>query len=253
MTGQLKRIVISILLLPAAVAVAAAQGLYWESTMTGGSTAAVMSQNYYMPRMFKVVQKGEGENILLFRLDRERIYMLDPAEKTYQEMTFAEVEQQMKQMSAMMDQQMADLEKQMESMPPEQRKMLEQQMGGLLKPKASGSKPEIMKTGETKKVAGMAASKYVVRRDGKDVIAIWAAPEVKDWAGMRADFLQFAQRMGSLSRITEGMSDAYNRIDGFPVQTEIGGMTNTVTKVERKSTPPSAFDVPAGYKKAEQK
>jgi hypothetical protein len=221
--------------------------------MTGGQGAAATSQNYYMPRMFKVVQKGQDENILLFRLDREKIYLLNPAEKTYQEMTFAQVEKQMKQMSAMMDQQMDQLEKQMESMSPEERKMVEQQMGGLLKSKKTGAKPEIVKTGESKKVSGMTANKYVVRRDGKDVIAIWAAPEVKDWAGMRADFLQFAQRMGSLSRITEGMSDAYNRIDGFPVLTEIGGMINTVTKVERKSTSPSAFDVPAGYKKSEQK
>lgn len=253
MTGLLKRTMILGLILSIGAAVADAQGMYWESTMTGGQTPAATSQNFYMPRMFKVVQKGEGENILLFRLDREKIYLLNPANKTYQEMTFAEVEQQMKQMSAMMDQQMAELEKQMESMSPEERKMLEQQMGGLMKPKTSGAKPEIVKTGETKKVAGMAASKYVVRRDGKDVIAIWAAPEVKDWAGMRTDFLQFAKRMGSLSRITEGMSDAYNKIDGFPVLTEIGGMTNTVTKVERKSTPASAFDVPAGYKKSEQK
>jgi hypothetical protein len=68
---------------------------------------------------------------------------------------------------------------------------------------------------------------------------------------MKSDFERFSSSMGSLSQITAGISEAYQKIEGFPVQTEIGGMTNTVTKVERRSTPASQFDVPAGYTKVE--
>jgi len=41
------------------------------------------------------------------------------------------------------------------------------------------------------------------------------------------------------------------KIDGFPIQTDWGEMSTTVTKVEERSTPESEFAVPAGYTKEE--
>jgi hypothetical protein len=52
----------------------------------------------------------------------------------------------------------------------------------------------------------------------------------------------------------KGLSDAFKKIDGFPVQTEVmAGIVSTVTKVEKKVAPASEFEVPAGYKKVAPK
>ena len=41
--------------------------------------------------------------------------------------------------------------------------------------------------------------------------------------------------------------EALKQIDGFPLELELAGFTSTVTKIEAKSTPASAFEIPAGY------
>lgn len=52
----------------------------------------------------------------------------------------------------------------------------------------------------------------------------------------------------------KGLGDAFKKIDGFPIQTEMSqGITNTVTKVEKRAASASEFEVPAGYKKVKSK
>jgi hypothetical protein len=43
------------------------------------------------------------------------------------------------------------------------------------------------------------------------------------------------------------------KVEGFPVQTTIAGITTTVTKIENKVAAASEFEVPAGYKKVPPK
>ena len=55
-------------------------------------------------------------------------------------------------------------------------------------------------------------------------------------------------------RATPRAGDAFKKIDGFPIQTEMSqGITNTVTKVEKRTASASEFEVPAGYKKVKSK
>ncbi len=107
-----------------------AQGLYYESVTKGGMLGdkEISSSTYLMPKMFKHVSQPEGSAVII-RMDQQKMYNVDPKEKTYSEMTFEEMEQQMKKMSAKMDSQMAQLEESMKDMPPEQRKMMEGMMG----------------------------------------------------------------------------------------------------------------------------
>ncbi|HET6272967.1 MAG TPA: DUF4412 domain-containing protein, partial [Bacteroidota bacterium] len=52
----------------------------------------------------------------------------------------------------------------------------------------------------------------------------------------------------------KGLAEGMKKVDGFPIQTEMGqGITTLVTKVEKRSTPASEFTVPAGYKKVDSK
>lgn len=245
-------VLLTALCMLAGASLAGAQGLYWESTMSGSSgSQSDTSLSYYMPKMFKIIQGGDQKRIMLFRLDREIMYMVNPEKKTYSEITFAEVEKQMTAMSKQLDEKMAEMKKQLESMPPEQRKMIESQMGMFMKSDDPKMKPQVVNTGERSTISGFSATKYVARRGENVVLTVWATKDVKGWTAMKNDFEQFSRRMSSLNQITDGISEAYRTIEGFPVRTEMGSVINTVTKVERRSTPASQFEVPAGYTKVD--
>jgi hypothetical protein len=66
---------------------------------------------------------------------------------------------------------------------------------------------------------------------------------------MQKDFEEFGQRMAAQMPKAGEMVAAMTKVEGFPVQTTIAGITSTVTKVEKKVVAASEFEVPAGYKK----
>ncbi len=221
------------------------QGLYWESTTTGGPMGdkGSLSQNYAMPKMFKIVSPTK---IMILRMDQEKIYDADPAKKTYSEMTFAEMEAYAKKASD----KMAQFQEKIKNMPPEQRKQMES-LGALM---GGADKPvEIKATGDTKTISGFACTKYVMTRGGKDLSTMWVTKDVAGFDNLRKDWMEFGKRMATLTNMT-GLGDAYQKMDGFPIETDMdmmGKMTTIVTKVEKKSTPASEFAVPDGYTKTE--
>ena len=232
-----------------AAAAAWAQGVYWESTMTGTGMEPKASKMYYMPRMFKHVDVSTGEAMIV-RLDKQMMYRVDPKDKTYSEITFADMEAKMKKAGATMDAKMEEMQKRLASLPPEQRKMIEDRMGGLAMGNMKDAKFDVTKTGEKKEVSGYGCTKYDVTRDGKEFMTMWVTKDVHDFDAMRKDFEEYGKMMSAMNEMMgKGMIAAMQKIDGFPMQTEISGMTTVVTKVERQSTPVSEFDVPAGYTK----
>lgn len=222
------------------------QGLYWESTTTGGPLGdkGNLSQNYAMPKMFKIVN---ATKVMILRMDQEKIYDVDPAKHTYSEMTFADMENYAKKAGD----KMAAFKEKIKNMPPEQRQKMESlsaMMGG-----GNDAPVEIKATGETKTVSGFACKKYVMTRSGKDLATMWVTPDVSGFAGLRKDWMEFGKRMATLTNMT-GLGEAYQKMDGFPMETEMdmmGKMTTTVTKVEKRSTPAGEFSVPAGYTKVD--
>ncbi len=237
--------------------IAYSQGVYWESATSGGALGdrVIAAQSYYMPHKFKSTTPDMG-NAMIVRLDKKMIYQIDPTEKTYSEMTFDEWEAQMKKMSQKMDAQTEELQKKMESMPEEQRKMVEQMMGNqMAAKKGKDAKIDVKKTGETKKIAGLGCTKYTVTRDGKEALALWATKDLKGFDTMRKDIQEFSSRMmASDFQGTKGLAEAMNKVDGFPMETDMqGGVKIEVTKVERKEIAASEFEVPAGYTKVKPK
>ena len=225
-----------------------AQGLYYESVTKGGMLGdkEISSSTYLMPKMFKHVSQPEGGAVII-RMDQQKMYNVDPKEKTYSEMTFEEMEQQMKKMSAKMDSQMAQLEESMKDMPPEQRKMMEGMMGS--KMGKAGAEVRLVRTDEKKKVSGFNCMKYVAKEGEKDLMTLWATKEVRGFESLRKDYEALTKRMMSMNpSFMKGLVDAMLKVDGFPMETEWGGMTVLVTKVESRSTGTSEFLVPAGYK-----
>ena len=235
------------------VAAAYGQGMYWEAKRSGGMMGdkPETDKMYYMPGMFRMEAGGEV-GVVIIRLDKQMMYNMDTKEKTYSEMTFAELEKMSKKAGAKMDEAMSKMQKQLEGMPEEQRKMVEQMMKSKMPEKGQKSQPmNVAKTGEKQTISGYACTKYVVKEGDRDLISVWATKDVKGFDSMRKDMEGFQKRMAAMDpRGAQGLATAMNTIDGFPIQTDMpGGMKQVVTKVERRSTRDDAFEVPAGYKK----
>jgi len=225
---------------------ALAQGLYWESTTStsGGPMGdrTTTAQNFAMPKMFKIVNSPK---VMILRMDQEKMYDVNTGTKTYSEMTFAEIEGFAKKAGD----KMAAFREKIKNLPPDQQKKMEglaSMMGG-----GAEEKIEVNATGDTKTVSGFACTKYVLKKGGKDFATLWVTKGVSGFDNLRADWVEFGKRMAALTNMT-GMGEAYQKIEGFPMETDMnmmGTITTVVTKVEKRSTPASEFDVPAGYTK----
>jgi hypothetical protein len=229
-----------------------AQGMFWESTQTfpqmGGTTDT--AKYYYMPKKFKIVMGGEG-NATILRYDRETMIMLNPAEKTYSEVSFADLERMTKKAGAKMDQKMAELQEKLKDMPEDQRKMVEQMMGNKIPGVKNKPKLEVVKSGDTKKISGYSCSRYIVNRDGKEILSVWVTKDVKGFEAIRKDLDEIQQRMAATNpMIAKGTMEGLRQIDGFTIETDFGDtMKEVVFKVESRSIPAKEFEIPEGFKK----
>jgi GLPGLI family protein len=231
------------------------QGLYWESTTTGlpAGMKDRQSKFYYMPKMIKETSTGT-DDATVFRLDKQMIYLVNDKEKTYSTTTFDQLETSMKGVSSQMDKHMAEIQKKMESLPPEQRKMMEQMMGNKMPGKTSTAKVDVKDTGEKKTIGGYACTKYEISQDGKRLFTIWTTKEMKGFDSMKKDMEEFGQSMAAMMPMNgKAYAEGMKTVEGFPIQTELGTMTMTVTKTEKRLTPSSEFEIPDGYKEVKSK
>jgi hypothetical protein len=225
-----------------------AQGLYTESSSSGGPLGdkARTAKSYMMPKMYR--HEGDDGQAVIIRLDRERFYIVNPAEKTYSEMTFKEMEEGMKKAGEQMDKRMAEMQEKMKDMSEEQRKMVEQMMGPAMGGKGKSAKVDVTGPGEKKIINGYKCAKYTASSDGKDLLTMWTSKDVKGFESLRGDWEEFSRRMVALSPVGgKGIAEAFRKIDGFPLHTEMMGVTTVVTKIEKRSTPASQFEIPDGY------
>jgi hypothetical protein len=239
MNRQFARCLADLAIIVACAASAFSQGLYWESKNTMGANGEVVntSKMYAMPKMLKTVNDSNG-NEVIFRIDKDLMYVVHPTEKTYEVVTFAEVEASMKTRNE-------ELHKRMQAMPEAQRKMMEKMMGG------GEEKPvDIKATGETRVIGGHSCMKYVATQDGKEMMTLWTTRDIKDFERMKKDWVEVSKRMLMMSPGgAKGIAEAFSKIEGFPMETQFSGMSSMVTKIEKRSTPVSEFEVPTGYTK----
>jgi hypothetical protein len=225
------------------------QGLYWESTISSssGSMKDQLTKAYYIPKMFKVESPAESAATIL-RMDKQLMLIVNNKEKTYSEMTFSELEAMMKSASGQMD----EMQKKMEKLPPETREMMKKMMGDKMMKKESTV--SVKKTDNKKTISGYPCVEYVITEDGKERIHLWVTSDIKGFDLMGKDFEEFGSRMAALNPIGgKSLADGMKQLKGFPIQTIFGDITTTVTKIEERATPPSAFDPPPAYKKVEHK
>jgi len=236
----------------------AGQGLYVESKESDGDK---IEKFWYRPQMFR--STGDDGEITLVRLDKEVMYHIDSENKTYTELTFAEmkgmrdkaaamVKKRMESMSPEQKQKMEEMMKKMQGMAPEQRKALEGRMG-VARESADNNKYEVVKTGERKSISGFSCTKYIVKRHGGETETVWATNDIGGSESLRKDMELFMKKLSMNSGAENTGSEWYAEIPGFPIQTESHGSTRTVTKVEKRAINVSEFEVPAGYTKTKMK
>jgi hypothetical protein len=249
MTGQRSGRLLFVATLAFASQTLLAQGLYYESVLKGApfkDKSEVVSKTYLMPKMMKHVS-SEDQDYIIIRLDKEKMISVDTKKKTYWEQTFAELEKSMKAASAKMEKQMAGMQEQLKNLPEEQRKMMEGMLGTQ---GGTAGNVQMSKSGETKKISGFSCAKYVAKEGEKELMTLWTTTDVKGFEPLRKDYEALSRRMTAMNpRLMKGLIDAMSKVEGFPIETDWGGMTNTVLKIEQRSTPESEFSIPAGFKK----
>lgn len=109
---------------------------------------------------------------------------------------------------------------------------------------------ELVRTGETKTVSGFPCVKFVAKEGEKVLMTLWATKQIKSFESLRKDYVAFSERMMSMNpSFMKGLVDAMMKVDGFPMETNWGGLTVVVTKVDSRAAGPLEFAIPAGYKK----
>ena len=129
-----------------------------------------------------------------------------------------------------------------------------QMMGDKMPGQNADAPVEVTKTGEKKTISGYSCMQYRVKQKGKELLSVWTTQDVKGFESMGKEMKEFGSRLAALNPMNgKAMAEGMKKIEGFPIQTEFGGFTNTVTKIEQRTTPVSEFEVPAGYKKEKSK
>lgn len=195
---------------------------------------------------------GSGQQVLIFDGAREVLWIVNDAERTYVEMTRADVERVSGQMNAMM----AAMQEQLRNLPPAQRAQLEAMMRGRGMPGGGAPQVEFRRTG-TDRVGSWTCTSYDGLVGGMKTMELCTVdPSVlgftaADFAVSRrlAEFFGalMPQEAGAMFRI--GADDA--GFSGVPVRrVALGGrqpMTTELVEVSRQTFSDDLFAVPAGY------
>jgi len=195
--------------------------------------------------------------VVIFDGARQVLEIVNTDQKTYRELTKADVDRLGEQVSGAM----AQMQSQMANLPPEQRARIEAMMKGRgVNPAANAAKPEYRRAG-TDKVGKWTCDKYDVYQNGQkegDVCTV--SPSAlglsdTDFAVTRqmqtffAALLKFVPA-AQASQLFTLRSFTAEGLAGIPVRrTEPDGDSMELSDITRGNVPDSTFQVPAGFQK----
>ena len=223
---------------------ASGQGIYFETTKSNGET----EKSYYTPGKFKSID-SDGSGVIVL-IDKETFIHLDPENKTYTEMTFADLKKMSDASHNMLNSMM---QKRMESMTPEQRKMVEERMSKYNQGSQTDVKYEVTNTGESRTISGYPCTKYVVKRNGENFETIWATTALGNVEAVHKDMANLSSKLASAFSMKHEPLSWFKDIPGFPIETDQESDSHTVTHVEKRAIGDAEFQVPAGYTREESK
>ena len=209
---------------------------------------------------------GGEDFVMIFDQARETVWMIQPGDGTYIEMTAAGIQkmkQSMDQAMGQMAEAMQKMQAELANMPPEQRAMVEQMMRGRMP--QSQSPPEQKVTVEVKsrgeRVGPYTCTLYEVLTDGQRTSEVWVAPldqaqlqqaEYETFRAM-AEFYEPLSRNNPESKW--GVAGSL-QMDGFPVRwVDYEGQRVVseweMVEAERRSLEGSLFTLPPGLQKTD--
>jgi hypothetical protein len=198
--------------------------------------------------------QGSQPMVMIYRQDKGLFWLIQPTQKTYTEMTLADMESMAKTLEAAR----AKLTEQMQNLPEEQRQMMEKMMGNMMPP-TTAPKVSFKKALGTGKVGAWTCQNWESYLDGvknaDHCVADFKSTDLKD-----SDFEVFkgmAKFVGKVASSYKGLLDQtanLEQLGGIPVQTTVvseGKAESRITlqSVKRAAEAGARFDLPAGLAK----
>jgi hypothetical protein len=190
------------------------------------------------------------------------ITMIDDKRKQYREMD----KESMKKMAGKASDAMAQMQERMKNMTPEQRAMMEKMMGGQIPGGVTNDKPDVYEskdTGKNDTVEGRKCRIWHINRNGQlleemCVVPFSSLPGKEDFEkAFKALADAFSDLASAMPNVDKSVK-ARTAVNGYPVRIrpydgagKLRGTETVLTKWVEEAIPASAFQVPAGYKKAE--
>ena len=229
-----------------------ADGILITQRVTSGGPPVTVQVQIEATRMRTEMAGPNGAmNVTIFDGGKQVLYIVDPARKTYMEMTKADADR----LSAQVQGAMAQMQAQLEKLPPAQRAQMEAMMKG----RAGTVALQYTPTGSDK-VGRWTCDKYDVTQNGQKIGEVCSVNPTALGFGA-TDFAVMGQMAAFYSGMAPQMSGQLSPVtpidqggtSGFPVKsvTTIQGQTTTTEVVEagRQTFPDSLFAVPAGFTK----
>jgi hypothetical protein len=227
----------------------AADGILITQRMSSGGPPLTVQMQLEPTRMRTEIAGPNGvTNVTIFDGSKQVLYIVDPARKTYVEMTKADVER----LSAQVQGAMAQMKAQLDKLPPAQRAQMEAMMKG-------GGGATTVRAGSDK-VGRWTCDKYDLMLNGQkigDLCSVspttlgFAAADFDVTRQMAAFYSGMAPQMAS--QIPGASTIDQSGSSGFPVRTVMlmqgQAMTTEVTEARRQTFPDSLFVVPTGFTK----
>jgi hypothetical protein len=243
----------------ASVASAADGVLVTETTTIDGTPRTTQVQIERTRMRTDVAGQNGTPQIVIFDGGKQTLYMVDPAKKSYSEMTKADVDA----MGAQLGDAMAQMRKALEALPPAQRARMEEMMKGRLggAPGAPGpaAKTEYRRGG-TSKASKWTCTVYEGFQNGQKVgevctvaaSALGFTPADFEVSRQLAAFLRGAIPAAADQLFQAGRVEEQG-FDGVPVRREstVAGrrIVSELTSVARQTFPESSFAIPSGFTK----
>jgi hypothetical protein len=210
--------------------------LYWESDqetkgMPGRPDETKIIKTYLTSYASRTEQEGQ---ISIMNFDTKVMYLINPQDKTYQQINMAEMGKmpEMKGDKGQMQQ---------------QQQMMKNMMGNM----------QVTPTEETRQIAGYTCRKYLVSAMMMNS-DYWLSKDVKGYEEVK----EIGKKVSAIfdeNPMMKQMNIAgmMGQLDGFPVQTVMnimkGTTTTTLKKIEKKLLDKSLFSVPEGYTRTQSK
>ncbi|MBC8183229.1 hypothetical protein H8E88_19160 [candidate division KSB1 bacterium] len=226
---------------------------YWESVTNSKSTMPMApkktnekQKSFYKPGKIKIINLTKNKTTIL-RFDKGLMWEIDDNNKTYSEMTFDQMQMEMKNAKTKMAEAMKEMD-------PEQREMMKKMMGGKMGAMFGDSETPMISfknTGKKKTIKGYNCTQFLMYLGKDPMMEMWLTKKYN----LGDDFIKIYQKMG----LMKGKMPKNSKLNGFPIlmKTKVDlGMgkmeeETIVTKIVKTGVSDKEFELPKGYKKIE--